>query len=244
MAFVHGSGARLFLGSKHISGTSSSVSCSFDNNLAETTNLLAGGSTFIPGLTDGEISAEGFIEQQVVAPAVTIQDAIRAATQTDSGALFTAAPAGLAVGRPAFFCKSDISSFEIESSVEDAVTWSIEAQGDEGIDWGILLHDHSAVDADPANGAGQDNGAPSAGGGAALLHVTAVTGSPTGVAVKVQHSEDDDTYTDLISFTSFDDITAEFKAVTGTINQYVRAQWAFTGGTSPTATFVLAFARR
>lgn len=243
MAFVHGAQTRLFLGEKHISGVVSGFTCSFDASLAETTNLLAGGSTFIPGLTNGELGFEGFIEQQKQGGATTIQDTIRDVSQTDSGALMTAAPGGLVMHYPSFFCKADISSFEIESSVDDAVSFSVESQGDEGIDWGHLLHVHTAVSAD-GDGSALDHGDSTGSGGAAMLHVTDVTGAPDGFEVVVQHSDDDDTYVDLVTFSSVDEPAAEFKTVSGTVNQYIRASWSFDGGTSPTATFVLSFARR
>lgn len=250
MAFVHGANSRLFLGNKHISGTTSGFTCSFDASLAETTNMLAGGSTFIPGLTNGELSFEGFIEQQVVGPAVTIQDAIRTASQTDSGALFTALPSGFTVGHPVFFCKADISGFEIESSVDDAVNFSVETQGDEGIDWGVLLHDYTSIDntPDPFEGAAVDNGAATSNGGAAMLHVTSVTGTPTGITVTVQHSADNSVWTDLVAFTTFSAATgtSEFKTVAPatTVNRYVRVEVDFDGGTSPTVALVASFARR
>src|SRR5690606_32627606 len=127
--------------------------------------------------------------------------------------------------------------------VDDAVSFSVESQGDEGIDWGHFLHVHTEVDADD-EGPALDNGDSTGSGGAAMLHVTDVTGSPTGFEVTIQHSDDDSTYVDLVTFSSVDEPAAEFKTVSGTVNQYIRASWSFDGGTTPTATFVVSFARR
>lgn len=115
------------------------------------------------------------------------------------------------------------------------------------VDEGVILH---ALGAETAAGDTQDdsvdNGASSANGGAGYLQVSALTlGGYTNVAVKIQGSADDTTYTDLVSFTAVTAAPdAERKTVTGTVKQYLAASWSFTGsGSSPSATFMVGFAR-
>lgn len=69
------------------------------------------------------------------------------------------------------------------------------------------------------NGASLDNGASSANGGRANIHVTAVTGTWT---FKVQHSTNDSVWADLITFAAVTAVGAQSIEVTGTINRYTR----------------------
>jgi hypothetical protein len=72
-------------------------------------------------------------------------------------------------------------------------------------------------------------------------------GGWTDLTVKVQHSADDSTYADLVTFTAITVAPAkERKTVAAgtTVNRYLAASWAFTGaGAAHTATFVVGFAR-
>lgn len=99
----------------------------------------------------------------------------------------------------------------------------------------VLLNPLSAKSS-TSQGTSVDNAASSANGGRGTLHVTAATGSGT---IKIQHSADNSSFTDLITFTATSAATSETIEVTGTVNRYLRAQW--TPGTS--ITFVVGFAR-
>jgi L-alanine-DL-glutamate epimerase-like enolase superfamily enzyme len=78
----------------------------------------------------------------------------------------------------------------------------------------------------------------------AYLHVTA-NSRTAGSVFKVQHSSDNTTFADLITFaTVATTLTgAEKIEVTGTVNRYVRASFA-PGGSTGSITYSLAFARR
>jgi hypothetical protein len=71
------------------------------------------------------------------------------------------------------------------------------------------------------NGTSVDNGASTANGMRANLHVTAVTG--TGGTVKVQHSSDNSTWVDFHTFTAATAATSQTKTATGTVNRYLRS---------------------
>lgn len=82
----------------------------------------------------------------------------------------------------------------------------------------------------------------SAGGGVGILQVTAASGF-TNFVGKIQHSADNITYTDLITFA--DNVVAPFaevKTVTGTVNRYLAFSGNVTG--SGSITVFCAFARR
>lgn len=84
-------------------------------------------------------------------------------------------------------------------------------------------------------------------GGAAVLHITALGGSvaPTNVTVTLRHSVDGTTYTDKQAFSAFTPAqvaagnAAQYIALTGQINSWVSAAWAYSGGTAPTVTFAV-----
>lgn len=99
-------------------------------------------------------------------------------------------------------------------------------------------------EAQTASGTGTavDEGASSANGGAAYLHVTAASGTTPTLAVKVQHSADNLTFTDLITFSTATGPMVQRLAIGGTVQRYVRVVWTI-GGTSPSFTFLVVWAR-
>jgi len=82
-------------------------------------------------------------------------------------------------------------------------------------------------------------------GGAAVLHITGLTGTPTNVTITLRHSVDGVTYTDKQAFTAFTPanvltgVASQYMTFTGQINSWVSASWAYTGGTAPTVTFAV-----
>lgn len=102
------------------------------------------------------------------------------------------------------------------------------------VDEGKILLVHGTVSTSSANGTALDNGASSAGGGVGYLQVSALTlGGYDDVVFKIQHSSDNSTYADLITFTA---VTAAPNAQRGTsaatVNRYTRYTHAYTGAGS------------
>ena len=103
----------------------------------------------------------------------------------------------------------------------------------------------SAFTTTGAQGSAQDNSSSTSNGCGAYLLVTSVSGpSPTG-DVKIQHSADNVTYVDLITFTQVTGATSEIKTVDSgtTINRYVRIYNTIGGSSTPTANVIVGFAR-
>ena len=93
------------------------------------------------------------------------------------------------------------------------------------------------------NSASLDNLAATTDGGAGYIQVTAVSGtSPTGDMI-IQHSADDTSFANLVTFTQATAITAERIAVSGTVNRYLRVARTIGGSSTPTITYMVAFAR-
>lgn len=236
MTFVHSKNSRILVNEDHISGSITGYTVTHQRDYSTVTSLLDDGYKSIPGLQSGTLALKGLFDSA----AGGLYEEINACVGTDNSVLCTVLPDGFTLGQPAFITVADIEGFTVDASVSDAVSLSVDARPDDGVDLGVSLHAHSAETAD-GNGTSVDNTASSSGGGVASLHLTAYSGL-TNIVVKVQHSADDSTWADLITFTTATDATAERKTITGTVNRYVRATWDVTGTGS--ATFVVAFARR
>lgn len=113
---------------------------------------------------------------------------------------------------------------------------------------GLLLHGlttETAASGDTTGAASVDNGASSANGLTADLHVSELTlGGYTNVTVKVKHSVDDTTYVDLITFANVTAIGSERLTVAGTVNRYLAVSWVFNGaGSGQSIKFAVASGR-
>lgn len=237
MTFGHGSSSRLLLNDVNPSGQIQSWTCEAGREFADVTTILDGGYRWLPGQVGGKVTVQGLFDSA----AGTLHQEIVPALGTDDGLLWTLFPSGYAtIGLPALISVCDIESYALTSGVSDAVKVEVDTTPDAGPDWGVLLHALGAETAD-VNSVSVDNAAASTNGAAASLHVTAYTGL-TSAVVKVQHSTNNSTWADLITFTTVIAATAQRSTVTGTVNRYVRAVVDVTGTGS--ITYAVAFARR
>lgn len=109
----------------------------------------------------------------------------------------------------------------------------------------------SAFDTKTASGEGSslDAGAGSTDGASAYLQITSLGADET-LEVKIQESSDDgdtDAWSDLITFTTLDGAvatrTAEKKTVSGTVEQYIRVVWTFSGSSPYAGSFIVGWKR-
>ena len=241
MAFVHSKQSRVLANDKHVSGSITAWTVAAERAVSEVTTILDEGARFIPGLKNGSISLSGLFDGAEGAFDEIITD-------TDGvldGLLTTVCPTGFAVGSPCFITTSNTSGYSIDSPVADAVSVSVEAAPQAGVDRARLHHGHTA-ETETGEAASVDATAefsPTTGGGVASLHVTAASGTTPTLDVKIQHSDDDTVWVDLLSFTQATGATSERVAVSGTVERYTRAAWTI-AGTTPSFTFAAAFARR
>ena len=110
------------------------------------------------------------------------------------------------------------------------------------VEEGVIIEALTAQTAS-GNSASVDNSASSASGGSGYIQATAKSGTSPTMAVKIQHSADDSSYADLITFTTASDLTAERKTVSGTVNRYLRVNRTIGGSSSPSVTYVVGFSR-
>lgn len=238
MSFVHSKQSRVMVNDQHLSGSLSGYSLGYSRTMGQTTSLLDDGAKWIPGLMNGSLSLNGRFESGTD----SIHETINSTEGADNGLLLTALPDGFNVGKPAYIAVTDLSSYNVEASVSETVNLTVESQPDDGADWGVSLHPHTS---ETGNGteSSVDHGASTSNGAVATLHVTAVSGTSPTLDVTIQHSPDNSTWADLVSFSQTTASTSERVTVSGSVDRYVRESHTI-GGTSPNFTYTVAFARR
>lgn len=204
---------------------------------AESTTFGASAKSYIVGLRDGTIALAGLFDGAVDA----VDEEIKAALASATDPVLTFAPKVTAVGDKCYLAAGKITNYSITSPVADIVSINTQIQASGGIDNGVILHILEA-ETGTENGTSVDNAAASTNGYCAHLHATLV--DVTSATIKVQHSTDNSSWADLVTFTNLSGTTETSERVTGagTVNRYVR--YIISAFTGTTATFAVAFARR
>lgn len=197
--------------------------------------------TFVPDFADGNLSLDGWYSVDLV-NLNTAEEVFKTALGAASAQVITVCPEGLGtLGLRALLQSAVENQHNVASPAGGLITTAAQFRGP--LNHGVLLAPKAARTT-TGNLSSVDNGASSAYGGVAHLHVFAKAGTTPSITVKVQHSSDNSSFADLISFTAATDITSErvVLANTTTVNRYLRAQYTISG-TTPSFTFALAFAR-
>ena len=242
MAFIHGKSAGVLYGAYDLSAFFNEASMSQSVETAETTTFGSGAKSYITGLKDGTFSLSGMFD----GVAAGIDEVISASVGDSANVPITIIPqqaATMVVSDVSFSGETLETSYEVSSPVGDVVSANMEGQITGGMDRGIILAPKTVVSA-TATGTSVDQTASTTNGGVGYLHVTANTRNGA-ITVKVQHSSDNSTFADLITFTSVSSTTivSERIAVIGTVNRYVRASYTV-AGSSGSATTTVAFSRK
>lgn len=243
MPFVHGKNTAVIWKATDLSAYFSDSSTSRSVDVAETTTYGVSGSskTYIVGHNDGTVSLSGLWDGAASAVDATLTATLGA----DGTHVATIAPAGLAIGSRVHMADVEQTSYEVSSPVADVVAISAELQATGGLDAGVSLH-ALASESTSTNSTSVDNAASSANGGVAHLHVTVNTRNGA-TTIKVQHSTDNSTWADLVTFASVSTSTTTSERVVvaagTTVNRYLRAQ-STVGGTTGALTYTVSFARR
>lgn len=239
MAFRHGKNTVLFYNGADLTSYFNEASVSQDVETAETTAFGQDAKTYITGLKDGTISGSGMFDGDSQAIDVTLSSVIGA----EADDVVTVSMDGPTVGNATHSLLARETSYEVTSPVGDVVSANLEAQADGGVERGIFLAVRTSTGTS-GNGASQDNGAATSAGGSGYLHVTSNTHDASST-FKVQHSTDNVSFVDLITFSavSASATSGQRVAVTGSVYRYVRASHA-PGGSSGSVTYTMAFSRK
>jgi hypothetical protein len=156
-----------------------------------------------------------------------------------------AADGGLVVGSRCVIGQALDTKYDVKAPVGGVVSVSADFQCDAGAVQGVVLAGLSAIIA-TGSGTSVDGSASSANGGVGMVHVTANTRNGTNI-VKIQHSADNSSWADLVTFTTVPSTTTTSERIsvaTGTtVNRYLRANYTV-AGSSGSATITVAFSRR
>ena len=232
MAFIHGKNTAVLIDEFDVSAFFNSADVAATTETAETTTFGNSAKTYIAGLRDATLSLGGMFDGSANA----VDDVLAAAL--GGSAIFSVMPQGAgAIGNVAKLADAFATSYSVAATVADAVQVSAEAQVTGGLLPGFVVADLAA-----RTGAGQtaalDNGASTANGAKAFLHLTAFSG--TDITVKIQESADNLAWADMITFTLASGVTSESQTAAGTIDRYLRVDIS---GTFSSATFAVTLAR-
>ena len=240
--FAHGKNVNVFLNEFDFSTYFNDVSASTSVDTAETSAFGTSAKTYVVGHRDGTISLSGMFEGTAsVGTDEFFATALGSATKNK----IIVAPQGNSVAAGAIMLVADDTSYEVSSAIADIVQASAEFQSTDAVEHGKILSSGSAVTA-TGNGTGVDNTASSTNGGAGFLSVPVNTRNGN-ITVKIQHSADNSTFADLVTFTVVTSTTKTSERVEvasgTTVNRYLRVNYTV-AGSSGSATPVVAFTRR
>ena len=207
----------------------------------ETTAFGSTAKTYIASLRDGTLGLKGMYDGTTGAVDEVFASILGATTDP----VLTVGLEGSTAGTSCHMVGAIETTYEVAAVVSDLVKVSASFQADGGLDSGKILQSGTISTATTTLGTAVDNTTSSTNGGVGHVHATANTRSGT-TQVKIQHSSDNSTWVDLVTFTGIaTTITSGERIVVAsgtTVNRYVRSNIT-TSGTGSITTSV-AFARR
>lgn len=243
--FRHGKNTITAVNATDLTQFFNSASTTDEVDLPETTTFGSANRTYINGMKDGTVSVEGLWTGVANEVDAILGGVLTSATPT----LITIGPEGAGIGRRGILANANETSYEVSGGIADLVAITAEFQTTGtlgGLDRGVLLASQQSVTSSGGL-TSVDNSASSANGGVGHLHVTANTRDGA-VTVKIQHSADNATWADLITFTNTTASTATSERVEvsagTTVNRYVRANVTTFGGSTGSLIITVGFARR
>lgn len=238
MAYVQSYNSRLLVGSINLTPYLTGASPSFSQEMLEVTTLNDTGKSYIPGLTDHTMSIKGFLDPTGTANLQA--DQLKSWVALTGGQPVTFAPRGLVGGVETVMINGLAAQLNYGAPVGGVVSFDVNVQSDTLSDYGKVLST-TVPTTSSTNESSSNNGAGTSNGLVAHLHVLAFSGF-SGVTVKVQHSTDNSSWSDLVTFTAATGLTSQRSSVSGTVNQYLRASSTVTGTGS--ISYYVAVARR
>lgn len=219
MAIPHGSKAKAYINGYDLTAYFTALNVDGVADVAEVTTLGKTAKEYVVGLKDATFSLEGNWDGAAAAVDEVLQAALGA-----SSAIVNFLPEGDGFGKVAYGADAIETAYSVSTPIEDAgkVTASGQVRSG-GMERGLVHHPLQAEVAG-VNHASQDNLASSANGGTGFLQADGAGSSGTTVW-KIQHSTDNISFPDLITFATVTNNTRtkERKIVSGTVNRYTRA---------------------
>ena len=222
MAKIHGKDTKIYLDEFDITADSNNVEWNMNMEVAEVTGMSASSKAYIAGLVDTDITIGSFFENGAGGNEDIITDYW---TGGETGIL-TVCPDGVSDGDVAYTCDTTYcTSVGVPASLNAAVAMNHTWKASAGIERMLVLYEGTVTAT--TNGESIDfGGAGVVGSGAAVVHLTSVTGSGT-IDVKLQESSDEgvgDAWADEsgATATQLTAIGSERFTWAGACEQYVR----------------------
>jgi len=238
MAFVHGKDTKVYINSSDYSSYFSNADSVLTSDIAESTTFGATGNakTYIAGLKDGTIGLSGFWD--------STSDGVLQPLLGGADFDFAMGVDGLDTGDRATFAVGNITNYGVSSPVGDIVATSVDVQSDDGM-WNGSVLTAGAFASTAVHSTTQDNSASTSNGCGAFVICTSVSGTSPTADIKLQHSADDVSWADLLTFTQITAVTSEVKSVASgtTINRYLRVYNTIGGSSTPTINAIVGFGR-
>jgi hypothetical protein len=236
MAFVHGKSSFIMLNGYDLTGYLNKIDTPATADTAETTCFQSDNKTFLPGLKDGTLSAEGLYEASANAVDEILNSVFAGANSGNNIMWF---PSGNTLGNIGYAMNMIQTAYNVTGTKDDAARINMAGQSSVGRERVKLLQAHASVAA-TGDGTQDDNDAATTEGGAAYIHASAVTGSLDviieGSATGAFSGEE----TTIATFTQLTGRGHERIAISGTIPQYVRTSYTIVTGP---AVFAVALCR-
>lgn len=226
MAKQSGLGASFVISGYDLSGDVSSLdSISGGPAALDVTSIKSSAMERIGGLRTGDLQFTSWFD-----PAVGAEHPVLAALPTTD--VVAMGWFGSVIGNPAFAINGKQLDYSGTRGADGSFSFKVEVQSNGfGLEWGELLTAGIRTDTAATNGTSMDDTASSAFGAQFYLEVGAFTG--TDVTVKVQHSTDNSTFTDLVAFAQVTAGQQGQRVVVSnatTVNRYLRVATVTTGG--------------
>lgn len=240
MAFVPTYKSRVLARSYSFSCVANQVGVDAMTDMLEVTAMCDTAKQFIVGPNTATVSMAGYLD--VDGSADALFDQLNDWKSVAAAEPFTYAPNGTALGGETFMAGVYETQFTAESSQSGVVGFSMAGQADGPFDPGVSIADLAAITVD-TSGTSVDNGASTANGGVAHLHVTAFSGLTSDVII-VEHSTNNSVWATLGTFSTVTGLTSQRLVIAPgtTVNRYLRVGDDVTGTGSITRQ--VSFARR
>jgi hypothetical protein len=242
MPFGHGKAGAVLVNGFDLSAYLNSAEISAEISTHDSTVFGQNSQSHQTGITSGGLQLGGFFERTDSSGSHAV---LSAALGAAAARVAACAPEGFTAGYPCVLIGANETKYDDSVKIESLVSVAAYLKATGGVDAnGVSLRALAAATA-TANDASVDNAASSSNGGVGHLHVTAASGTTPTITVKIQHSANNSTWADLVTFTQASAATGERIVVAAgtTVNRYLRAIYTI-GGTDPSFTFTVAFARR
>ncbi len=247
-SFISGKDTQFYIDEFDLSSYVTSAETSFTNEPVESSAYGAASKAFLTGLQTSTLTLNGLW----AADTDGIDEELQPLLGSTTPPLITVKLGTSAIGGRCLLMQADETAYAVSVPVADITSVTADFIANTKATTDLTLAAQSGVQLSVgtsiAHGslgalASVDNAASSANGGFGILHVPTNTENGT-TTIKIQHSANDSSWADLITFTnvSASGKTSELKAVSGTVNRYLRVTASGAGSTGA-ITFKVGFAR-